>query len=147
MNNSVDAKNKLLFKFSIYMVFVIIIIFLIIVAGNKNNIQNKTIEESSSGLKIVKTYIDMQQDLINYGKYNLESNELYENIDKELLDFKKLFDKLNKNSTIINKRENSKIYNYSDIDGYKIKVYMNDEYIFKLLIEKDDIIYEINITY
>lgn len=165
-DNYVNEKNKIILKFTIYMTFLIIVIALVLIVGIKNNNNFSDNSEIQSNSTVdTKSYIDMQRDLLNRKNYVLNISgtdnyifnvidnddelnfidkdgnqvdiELYTDIDKKIFDFEDLFDKLNKASTIIDKASSGKIYNYLDIDGYRAKVYVNDKYIYRMIIEND----------
>lgn len=74
-------------------------------------------------------------------------SEFYTKLDSNLFDFTHLFDKLNRASTIIDKTSSGKIYNYLDVDNYRVKVYLNSEFITRMIVENANTTYDFNFTY
>lgn len=83
-------------------------------------------------------YKETSEELIRYSiednivyKHNLKSQEpyelLYDGVDEKLFDFKTVFSKLNSSSSQIEKKDEQKIYTYSDLDGYDY-VIVTDKY-------------------
>lgn len=66
-----------------------------------------------------------------------EYEELYKDINKDLFDFKKLFDKINSSSTIKAKEGDINTYNYDNVDNYKIVVNCDSKHIISINISTD----------
>lgn len=84
--------------------------------------------------------------IIENGKNDISFTELYTNLDKNLFNFQKLFDKLNSMSTIKTTKEELTTNVYNDND-YTYKIYSNSTVINKIEIVNDKIEYAFTFTY
>ena len=69
--------------------------------------------------------------IIENGKEVLFEN-LYGELDDKLFNFKSLFDILNEENCLIDRRDEKTIYSYTDIGGYSFSITTDEEYILKI---------------
>lgn len=106
----------------------------------------------------IEGYKETEENLVRYsienGKAYLiklnektEYNELYEGLDEKLFDLESLFTKLNMTSSTIEKRENTKTYNYLDVEGKNIRVSTDKTSIQRIEVDDSSLIYELTFKY
>ena len=97
--------------------------------------------------EIVKYKWDNGKTYLLKGEEEIEYEELYEGVDRELFQFESLFNRLNGDSALINRDNDETIYVYSNIDSSKVTVFTTKKNIKKIEIESIGIKYEFSFDY